>query len=127
MSDKDLNEKNVERICNDELTRRAIVKIIGARPAELMQPDMRPHTWIFLRQDNKQVPVICLGIVFNTWPMNKFNMVRFTAHDRASDKEVTTSGRLTKLDNGADGLVLDVRWPWMTMMKKYRGLSAGDL
>lgn len=126
MGDKDLNEKNVEKACWDEITRRRIYEIIGKAPAKLMRPHMRPHTWVFLRQkDNKEEPVICLGVVFNTWDRAKFNMIRFTAHQKA--EEISTSGRLTVLDNGETGIILDVRWPWTTLLKEFRGLSAGDL
>ena len=126
MSNKDLNEKNVERICQDEITRRMLYKVIGQLPAELMRP-LRPHTWIFMRQrNNRKEPVICLGIVFNTWDRSKFNMLRFTAN-RPDGTPVTTSGRFTVLDNGERGLVIDVRWAWNTLLKKYRGLSAGNL
>ena len=130
MANKDLNEKNIEKACNDELNRRAIVKLkdrlFGVIPAKPMRPHMRPHTWVFLRQkDNKENPVICLGIVFNTWDRAKFNMIKFTAHQ--DSEEVSTSGRLTVLDNGETGIVLDVRWPWTSLLKRFRGLSAGDL
>ena len=127
MSDKDLNEKNIERACQDEITRRAIYKIIGQAPAKLVQPSMRPHTWVFLYQrHNRKEPIIHLGIVFHTWDRAKYNMLRFTVHNKAG-KEITTSGRITVLDNGDTGIILDVRWPWVTMMKKFKGLSAGDL
>jgi len=128
MSDKDLNEKNVERACQDELTRRLLYDIIGKPPAELMRPHMRPHTWVFLRQkNNREEPVFCLGVVFHTWDRVKYNMVRFTAHSKTTDREITTSGRLTTLDNGETGLIIDKRWPWKTLLKEFRGLSAGDL
>ena len=74
MSDRDLNEKNIERACNDELTRRLLNQIIGKPPAKLMRPDMRPHTWVFLRDKaDKEEPVTCLGIVFKVWDRAKFN------------------------------------------------------
>lgn len=127
MSDKDLNEKNIEKACQDETTRRMLYKIIGKRPGALVRPPLRPHTWVFLRQrNNRKEPVFCLGICFHTWDRAKYNMVRFTAHDRAG-KEITTSGRLTILDNGETGLIIDKRWPWTTLLKEFKGLSAGDL
>jgi len=92
-----------------------------------MQPHMRPHTWVFLRQeDNHEEPIINLGIVFHEWPINKYNMVNFTSHT-ATGKELKTSGLLTKLDNGQIGLVLQTRWPWGSLLREYKGLSAGDL
>ena len=128
MSDRDLNEKNIERACNDELTRRLLNQIIGKPPAKLMRPDMRPHTWVFLRDKaDKEEPVTCLGVVFKVWDRAKFNMIRFTAHTHTG-KEIKTSGLLTILDNGQDrGLILDVRWPWTTLLKEFKGLSAGNL
>ncbi len=92
----------------------------------LMQPHMRPHTWIFLRQKDDDEPIICLGIVFHEWPRSKYNMVNFTSHTHTG-KELKTSGLLTKLDNGQIGLVLQTRWPWGALLREYKGLSAGDL
>ena len=127
MSDKDLSEKNIERICNNERTRRLISQIIGKPPAKLVRPNMRPHTWVFLlRKDNRKMPITCLGIVFHTWDRAKYNMIRFTA-PADNGIEVVASGRLTVLDNGETGIVLNERWPWTTLLKKFRGLSAGDL
>ncbi len=122
----DLNEKNLEKAARALKTRL----MIGRFASHLNKPHapaLRPHTWVFLRQHgNEKDPAICLGIVFHVWAMRKFNMVRFTAHTHTG-KEVKTSGLLTKLDNGEDGLVLDVRWPWETLLREFKGLSAGDL
>ena len=131
MADKDFNEKNVEKICQDARLKLMLRRIIdGAQPRKihaLMPPHMRPHTWVFLRQvDNEDEPIIHLGIVFHEWPQNKYNMVNFTAHTNTG-KEIKTSGLLTKLDNGQTGLGLKVRWPWGSLLREYKGLSAGDL
>ena len=135
MSDKDLNEKNIERACQDEQTRRILNQVINRQlfcPSQHIfktgPVHLRPHTWVFLRQrDNRKEPITCLGIVFETWDRARFNMIRFTYRSKTDDSEITTSGRLTLLDNGETGIVLDVRWPWTTMLKKFRGLSAGNL
>ncbi len=117
----DLNEKNLEKAA------RALRIRLMANRKQLHAPTLRPHTWVFLRQPgDEKDPAICLGIVFHVWVMRKYNMVRFTAHTHTG-KEVKTSGLLTKLDNGEDGLVLDVRWPWETLLNEYKGLSAGNL
>jgi len=127
MGDKDLTEKNIERACNDERTRRLINQIIGRPSAKPVRPHMRPHTWVFLLQKhNHKEPVICLGVVFNSWDRAKYNMLRFVIHAK-TNREMTTVGRLTILDNGETGIVLDVRWPWTVLCKHFRGLSAGDL
>lgn len=117
----EFNQKNIEKAAR-QLRLRLLVN-----RKRLHAPALRPHTWIFLRQaGNEKEPVICLGIVFHVWPIQKYNMVRFTAHTNTG-KDVKTSGRLTKLDNGGDGMVLDVRWPWMTLLKEFKGLSAGNI
>ena len=136
MSD-DLNEENVEKAAKLLHTKLTLQRIIDGTdrqhirplaPPKQMPPHMRPHTYIFLRgQPGDEEPVVCLGVTFHTWAMNKFNMVRFTARAPAGGKDVTTSGRLVTLENGAYGLILDVRWPWETMLSKYKGLSAGNL
>jgi len=111
------------------ITQDARVKLMIRRISNgaHMRPHMRPHTWVFMRQeDNKEDPVTCLGIVFHEWPRKKYNMINFTSHTH-SGKELKTSGLLTLLDNGHAGLVLQVRWPWGAMLKQYKGLSAGDL
>ncbi len=113
------NEENLEKAA-----RRLRIRLIANRK-QLHAPALRPHTWIFLR-DNDGESVLCLGIVFHVWPRNKYNMIRFTAKTDAG-MDISTSGRLTKLDNGKDGLVLDLRWPWETLLKQYKGLSAGNL
>ncbi len=116
----DLNEKNIEKAA-----RQLRIRLMANRK-RLHAPALRPHTWIFLRQGDGDEDAICLGIVFHVWAIKKYNMVRFTGHTNTG-KEVKTSGRLTKISNGEDGLILDVRWPWGTMLKQYKGLSAGDL
>jgi len=106
---------------------RRIIDNMGKAHPTFIQPHMRPHTWVFLRQDdNHDEPIICLGIVFHEWTRNKYNMVNFTSHT-ATGKEIKTSGLLTKLDNGGTGLVLQTRWPWGALLREYKGLSAGDL
>lgn len=132
MSEKDL----IERAHNDERTRRLLNQIVKRALFSRLQPTgvelhirphLRPHTWVFLYQrDNHKEPIIRLGIVFHTWDRARYNMLRFTAHTKAGG-EVTTSGRLTVLDNGDTGIIIDVRWPWVTLLKKFKGLSAGDL
>jgi len=117
----EFNEKNME-----EAARKLRIRTMAHRKM-LVQPHMRPHTWVFLRQeDNEDEPIICLGIVFKKWPRNKYNMINFSSHTNTG-KEIKTSGLLTKLDNGQDGLVIKVRWPWGSLLKEYKGLSAGDL
>ncbi len=117
----DLNEKNLERAA-----RALRIRLMIGR-SKPHAPELRPHTWVFLRQPgDEEDPAICLGIVFHVWAMRRYNMVRFTAHTHTG-KEVKTSGLLTRLDNGEDGLVLDVRWPWETLLAQYKGLSAGNL
>ncbi len=117
----DLNEKNIEKAA-----RQLRIRLLVNRK-HLHAPALRPHTWVFLRQTKDEVEdAICLGIVFKVWPTKKYNMVRFTAHT-TTGKEVKTSGRLTKISNGQDGLILDVRWPWETLLKEHKGLSAGNL
>lgn len=106
---------------------RRIIDNMGKAHPTFMQPHMRPHTWVFLRQeDNDEDPIICLGIVFHVWPRKKYNMINFSSHTNTG-KEIKTSGLLTKLDTGAAGLVLKVRWPWGSLLREYKGLSAGDL
>lgn len=122
----DLNEKNLEAAAR-QLKLRLMIGRFASHVNKPHAPALRPHTWIFLRQPgNEEDPAICLGIVFKVWPMRKYNMVRFTAHTHTG-KEIKTAGRLTVLDNGAAGLIIDVRWPWDTLLKQYKGLSAGDL
>ena len=117
----DLNEKNIEKAARQLRIRLMINRKQPHAPA------LRPHTWVFLRQSEDEVEdAICLGIVFHVWAMRKYNMVRFTAQTHTG-KEIKTSGRLTKISNGEDGLILDVRWPWETLCKQYKGLSAGNL
>ena len=120
---------DARKIVGDARTKLCIRRIldgIGISHANYMQPHMRPHTWVFLRQDSKADPVICLGVVFKEWPRNKYNMVNFTSHC-SNGQELKTSGLLTKLDNDEIGLVLQVRWPWGALLREYKGLSAGDL
>ena len=123
-------DKFIEHEKQRQRTRYMVGRIIAGAAvgdADLVRPHMRPHTLVFLRQkDNGKVSVIPLGIVFKTWDRAKFNMIRFTAQTYAG-KEVATSGRLTVLENGENGIVLDVRWPWTTLLKEFKGLSAGDL
>lgn len=135
MSDKDLNEKNIEKSCQDEMTRRLLNQVVnramflpeGQHGMLQKSLHLRPHTWVFLRQKhNLKTPVICLGIVFNTWDRAKFNMLRFTGNHR-DGTPVATSGRITVLDNGEIGIVIDARWAWTTLLKKFKGLSAGNL
>lgn len=114
------NEENLEKAA-----RRLRIRLMVNRK-HLHAPALRPHTWIFLRHGDGDEDATCLGIVFNKWPANKYNMIRFTAHT-ATGKEIKTSGRLTKISNGEDGLILDVRWPWDTLLTEYKGLSAGNL
>lgn len=122
----DLNEKNLEKAAR-QLKTRLMIGRFASHVNTPHAPALRPHTWVFLRQHgNEEDPAICLGIVFHVWVMRKYNMVRFTAHTHTG-KEVKTSGLLTRLDNGEDGLVLDVRWPWETLLNEYKGLSAGNL
>lgn len=116
----DLNEKNIEKAA-----RLLRIRLLVNRK-RLHPPALRPHTWVFLRSGTDDTDAICLGIVFNVWPTRKFNMLRFTAHT-PTGKELKTSGRLTKISNGEDGLILDLRWPWETLCKQYKGLSAGNL
>lgn len=118
----------LDKLIKEEQQRANLHLMVRRAVAKPMRPHMRPHTWVFLRQkDNPKDPVICLGIVFHTWDRAKYNMVRFTAHDTNSTREITTSGRLTVLDNGEIGIIIDKRWPWTTLLKEFRGLSAGDL
>jgi len=120
---------DARKIVGDARTKLCIRRIfdgIGVGHANYMQPHMRPHTWVFLRQDDHDDPIICLGIVFKEWPRSKYNMVNFISHTN-SGKEIKTSGLLTKLDNDEIGLVLQVRWPWGALLRQYKGLSAGDL
>lgn len=129
----EFNEKNLEKAARQLSTKlllHRILTVTNTKPntvayPKLMPPHMRPHTWVFLRQTGMTPPAIALGVIFHTWPRKKFNMVRFTAHTPSG--EVKTSGCLTPLDNGEVGLILDVRWPWKTLLKKYKGLSAGNL
>lgn len=122
----EFNEKNIEKAAR-QLKTRLMIGRFASHVRTPHAPALRPHTWVFLRQPgNEEDPAICLGIVFHVWVMRKYNMVRFTAHTHTG-KEVKTSGLLTKLDNGQDGLVLDVRWPWETLLAEYKGLSAGNL
>jgi hypothetical protein len=122
----DFNENNLEKAAR-QLKTRLMIGRFASHVNKPHAPALRPHTWIFLRQPGDQEDsAICLGIVFKVWAMKKYNMIRFTAHT-GTGKEIHASGRLTTLDNGKDGLVLDVRWPWETMLKEYKGLSAGDL
>ncbi len=122
-----MSEK-LDKLIKEEEQRVKLKLMLRRCVAKPMRPHMRPHTWVFLRQkDNPQDPVICLGIVFHTWDRAKYNMIRFTAHSKTTAREITTSGRLTILDNGETGIVIDKRWPWKTLMKEFRGLSAGDL
>ena len=116
----DLNEKNIEKAA-----RQLRIRLMLNRK-QPHAPALRPHTWVFLRQGDGDEDAICLGIVFKVWATRKFNMIRFTAHT-PTGKEVKTSGRLTEISNGEEGLVLDVRWPWETLCKQYKGLSAGNL
>lgn len=110
-----------------KLMLRRIIDGGRSKAHALMQPHMRPHTWVFLRQEeNQEDPIIHLGIVFHEWPITKYNMVNFTSHT-STGKELKTSGLLTKLDNGQVGLVIQTRWPWGAMLREYKGLSAGDL
>jgi hypothetical protein len=123
---------DAKKIVDDARTKLLIKRMIDrvSRPQtkfQLMQPHMRPHTWVFLRQEaNDEDPIICLGIVFHVWPRKKYNMINFSSHTNTG-KEIKTSGLLTKLDTGAAGLVLKVRWPWGSLLREYKGLSAGDL
>jgi len=122
---------DAKKIAEDARTRLQIKRIIDrvsnqSTKIHVIQPHMRPHTWVFLRQDDNNDPIICLGIVFKEWARNKYNMVKFTSQT-AERKELKTSGLLTKLDNGDTGLILTVRWPWGALLREYKGLSAGDL
>jgi hypothetical protein len=119
------------KIANDARVKLMLRRIIdGGNPKvihRLMRPHMRPHTWVFLRQQGiADDPVTCLGIVFHEWPRNKYNMINFTSQTNTGE-ELKTSGLLTPLDNGQTGLVLKVRWPWGAMLKQYKGLSDGNL
>ncbi len=133
MTDKDFTEKNLEQACIKAATLLKIrtmvarVKIRGQDTlTQLVRPDMRPHTWVFLRQNDEDPPAICLGIVFHVWATNKYNMVKFVAHN-PTGQEIVTRGRLVALDNGSTGLIVDKRWAWNSLLKRFKGLSAGDL
>ena len=123
---------DAKKIVDDARTKLLIKRMIDrvSNPSTktfAVQPHMRPHTWVFLRQPgNEEDPIICLGIVFHVWPRKKYNMINFSSHTNTG-KEIKTSGLLTKLDTGAAGLVLKVRWPWGSLLREYKGLSAGDL
>jgi hypothetical protein len=118
----------------DDKTRKAIEKAattlrirnMAARNGRLNRPRMRPHTWVFLQTDLADPhSIICLGIVFTIWSQRKYNSVRF--HAELHGEPITSSGRLTKLSNDADGIVISERWCWESLLKEFKGLSAGDL
>jgi hypothetical protein len=116
----------------DEKTKKAIeraaltlrIRNIAHRKS-LLRLNMRPHTWCFLRQEDMPEEVICLGIVFHTWPMKKYNMVKF--HVSMNGEDIHARGKLTTFSNGQAGIILDKRWAWESLLKEYKGLSAGNV
>jgi hypothetical protein len=121
MSDKDLNEKNLEDAC-----RRLRIRNIAGAKGLLRRPELRPHTWVFLQPDLADPESItCLGIVFTTWPLNKYNAVNF--HAELNGEPITSSGRLTKLSNDQEGIIVSERWCWESLLKEFKGLSAGNI
>jgi hypothetical protein len=117
----ELNEKNLL-----EAARRLRLRNMAHRGGKLSRPKLRPHTYVFLQQDKADPSdVICLGIVFTTWSLKKFNAVNF--HAELNGAPITSSGRLTKLSNDQDGIIVSERWCWESLLKEFKGLSAGNI
>jgi len=116
----ELNERNLL-----EAARRLRVRNLAHR-STLKRPNMRPHTWVFLQSDLADpASIICLGIVFTTWSLKKYNAVNF--HAELNGEAITSSGRLTVLSNDQEGIIISERWCWESLLKEFKGLSAGNI
>lgn len=117
----ELNEKNLL-----EAARRLRLRNMAHRGGKLVRPKLRPHTWVFLQADKADPEsIICLGICFHTWSHKKYNAVNF--HADMNGTPIQSSGRLTKLTNDQDGIVISERWCWESLLKEFKGLSAGNI
>ena len=90
----------------------------------VVRPHMRPHTWCMHIPKLRGDPV-AFGIVFKVWP-TRMTHLRFSFGSLGEDPTVLIAEFHGTPESGR-WLMLPNRFCFNTLLKQFKGLSAGDL